>query len=272
MGKETRLRSKQFFDEHPLCAFCGGAAKATTKEHCPPRAVFQNREWPEGFEFPSCEPCNQGTADHDVLAALLARLDPIQNQGDRDGRLTGLLRNAHHQHPGFVEQMMSMGSNESRRSLRQLGIQRPKGLTYRETGIVRVTEHMDRTVQALAKKLSKAIFYRETGQIFPSHGAIQFHWFTNADLFEFGSVPVLDALTAVKAIPLRIERNKQSLTAQFDCRYSITEGRELALLQAVFGNAFGFVTIASPVAGKLQDIEKEMIVKTGIGQGPFRFI
>lgn len=272
MGKEARANRKEFFSKSPYCIFCGGHEPATTKEHCPPRAMFLNREWPEGFEFAACEKCNHESADDDVLAAFLARLDPIRNNGDRDGRLMGLFYNAHRQHPRFVARMMDMGANESRRAAKKLGLTRPSGMTYREIGIVNVTEEMDRAVQTLAGKLSKAIYYKTTGQPLPCHAEIQFNWFTNADLFEFGSAPLLDAFAGVQSAEGIVVRNRKSLHDQFSYRFSITDNGDIFLLQAVFGMAFGFVTLASPVKGKLHAIEADMAEKTGKTHGPFRFI
>ena len=272
MGRQARANRAAFFKEQPYCIFCGGGTEASTKEHCPPRAMFQNKEWPEGFEFAACEQCNHGTGSDDVLTAFLARLDPIRNKGDSDGHLMGLFRNAHSQHPGFVQRMMDVGANEARRAAKELGIVRPKGATYREVGIVNVTDEMDRAVQTLACKLSKAVFFRETGKVFPAQGAIQFNWFTNADLFRFGPAPVLDAFASVHCIQPSIVRNKRSLSDQFDYRYSLSDDGDIALLQAVFGMGFGFVTIASPVQGKLNGIEAELVIKTGMAKGPFRFI
>ena len=91
MGAAAQHR-RQFLKTHTHCAFCGGSALATTIEHCPPRAMFQNRQWPEGFEFPSCKSCNLGTSDQDLLIAMLARMDPFRGKGDEDGKLTGLMR------------------------------------------------------------------------------------------------------------------------------------------------------------------------------------
>lgn len=272
MGKESRLNRAAFFEKQPHCIFCGGQQNATTKEHCPPRALFQSKWWPEGFEFPACETCNNGTGDDDVVVALIGRMDPFLNSGNKDGRVAGLMHNVNKQYPGFLKEMVGMSAGESRRAARSLGIKPPPGLTYQQTGIVNVTERMDKAVQTLAGKLSKAIYYLETGQIFPAAGDIQFHWFTNTDLFKSGSPPVLEAFEHIEAPVPRIFRNGQNLSEQFDYRYALSEDKELALLRAVFGRAFGFVTISSPIPGKLQKIDAEMQVKTGQEAGPFRFL
>jgi hypothetical protein len=91
MGSAKNYR-RNYLIINPLCAFCG--QPATTIEHCPPRAMFQFRQWPEGFEFPSCETCNLGTGDHDLLISMLARMDPFEQNGDADGRQVGLMKMA----------------------------------------------------------------------------------------------------------------------------------------------------------------------------------
>lgn len=272
MGKEAKLNRAAFFERQPLCIFCGGKQQATTKEHCPPRALFQGKLWPEGFEFPACNACNNGTGDDDVVVALIGRMDPFHNGGNKDGRVVGLMKNVNQQHPGLLNEMVSMSAGESRRAARSLGIKPPPGLTYQQTGIVNVTEHMDRAVQTFARKLSKAIFYLETGEIFPAVGEIQFNWFTNAAFFKSGSPPVLEAFSAIEAPVPRIVRNAKNLSDQFDYRYALSANRELALLRAVFGRGFGFVTISSPIPGKLHEIDAELQAKTGKESGPFRFL
>lgn len=245
---------------------------AVTKEHCPPRSLFQNREWPEGFEFPACNACNHGTSDQDVLIAFLGRIDPFQGTGNLDGKTNGLMRNAHAQHPGLLREMFSMSPTESRKAARKLGIKPPLGLTYQQAGIATVTEHMNQAVQTLARKLSKAIYYLETGSIFPPDGDLLFHWFSNADLLRDGSIAALEAFAPIQASKRALVRNKKDLSGQFDYRYSLSDDRELALLQAVFGRSFGFVTTASPVPGKLRSMEAAIKEKTGIEGGPFMFI
>jgi hypothetical protein len=69
MGAATRHR-QAFLRNHKTCAFCGGGAPSSTIEHCPPRSMFQHRQWPEGFEFPACQACNKGSSDHDLVIAM----------------------------------------------------------------------------------------------------------------------------------------------------------------------------------------------------------
>ena len=76
--------------------------------------MFQDRHWPEGFEFPACEGCNAGTRDDDLLIAMLARIDAAHNRGDLDGKLPGLMARAHDRHPGMFEKAVSIGDDDDK--------------------------------------------------------------------------------------------------------------------------------------------------------------
>ena len=75
MGQAMSSRQK-FLRNHPYCCFCGGSELATTRDHIPSRACFNKRNWPEGFEFPACEPCNSKTRDDEQWVAVLSRMLP----------------------------------------------------------------------------------------------------------------------------------------------------------------------------------------------------
>lgn len=145
MGAAVRYR-KKFLKAHPRCAFCAGKAAATTIEHCLPRAMFQHRLWPEGFEFPSCEPCNQGSDNDDLLVAMLARMDPFELNGDLDGKQIGLMKAVNQQFPGLFEEM-KLSAAEARRSNRELRVHPTPGQTHQEVGVVKVPEKLHQAVR-----------------------------------------------------------------------------------------------------------------------------
>lgn len=266
MGAATKHR-KEFLKAHPLCAFCGGKAKATTIEHCPPRAMFQFRQWPEGFEFPSCEACNHGTDDHDLLVAMLARMDPFEEKGDRDGKQLGLMKMANKQFPGLFEKMMP-SANEARRSNRELGLRPVAGQTHQETGAVKVPEELHHAVRIFARKLAKGIFYREAGLPFPDHGCLLLNWFTNADLFRDGKYVLFDLLKELGGTAPPLKRSGQYLNDQFEYKLSLSPEKDIFVLQARFGNAFGLVVFGSASPGKLESIVARLREQTQ-RNGPF---
>lgn len=215
--------------------------------------MFQFRQWPESFEFPSCQACNQGTTDHDLLISMLARMDPFEAKGNKDGKQVGLMMMVNKQFPGLFPKMMP-STNEARRSNRKLGIKPAPGQTQQEASPVKVPEEFHHAVCVFAQKLAKGIFYREAGSPFPDEGCLLLNWFTNADLLRDGKYVVFDLLKEVGGTAPPLIRSGQYLNDQFEYKLSISPEKEIFVLQARFGNAFGLVIFGSTLPGKLEDI------------------
>lgn len=269
MGAATRYRRK-FLSLHPRCAFCDGKANATTIEHCPPRAMFQFRQWPEGFEFPSCESCNHGTDNYDLLVAMLARMDPFEEKGNMDGKQIGLMKSVNQQFPGLFQKMTPTAS-EARRRNRDLGLRPAPGQTHQEAGVVKVPEEFHQAVCVLARKLAKGIYYREVGSPFPDNGCLLLNWFTNADLLRTGKYIVFDLLKELGGTAPPLQRSGKYLNEQFEYKLSLSQEKDILVLQARFGNAFGLVVFGSTLLGKLEAIVTRLREQTQ-HNGPFAIL
>lgn len=268
---EAKQRKVQLLAAKTPCIFCGGGTLATTEEHCPPKAMFKERKWPEGYAFPACAPCNNGSSDDDLLVAFLAQLQPSAN-AETLSKGFGLMRMTHRQFPGLLEKMMRSSAVEARAHARRLGMQPGPGQTYQELGIVNVTDAMDECVAKVAAKFTKAVYYMQTGNVFPGDGAIMFQWFTNAQRIEHGRIALIDGLAGLAAMSPPIVRSGKDLKDQFDYRYSQGENGELHVLQVIFGEVFGFVTIFSPAPGRLEAMEDRLKERAGKDDSPFKFL
>lgn len=201
----------------------------------------------------------------------MARLDP-ELSADQHQKGIGLMKAVNRQFPGFLSEMFERSAVKARSDARRLGMVPPKGMTYQELGIANIPDAMHRCVETLAAKLTKAVYFKEQGSIFPSDGDIAFHWFTNAQKQEHGAIAALEALANVKATEPMLIRNGKDLRDQFDYRYSADEGSALYCLQVVFGKVFGFVTLFSPTSQRVRAIDEEFVTRTGAGQSPWRFL
>jgi hypothetical protein len=266
MGAATKHKRK-FLQEHKVCAFCDGKEAATTIEHCPPRAMFQFRQWPEGFEFPACDSCNGGSADDDLLVAMLARMDPFNNRGNLDGAHIGLMRLVNKQFPGLFAKMMP-SPVEARAANRGLGISPPPGNTHQQTGSVKVPEEMHAAVSVLARKLAKGIYYQDTGAPFPDDGCLLLNWFSNAELVRAGNYPVFDLLRSIDGQAPVLKRSGKMLNDQFEYKFSIAPDKSIFVLQARFGAAFGLAVFGSAKPQVLEEIVMRLRHDTG-HVGPF---
>lgn len=266
MGAGTRHR-QSFLRAHTRCAFCGGGAASESIEHCPPRSLFQNRQWPEGFEFPACKNCNQSSDDDDLIVAMLARMDPFEEKGNRDGRLTGLMQAVNRQNPGLFQRMMP-SAVEARRKNRQLGIEPKNGQTHQEAGGVNVPEEFHAAVCTVGRKLAKGIYYRETSRIFPNSGCLLMNWFTNADLLRDGKYVVFDLLSEIGGNAPSVNRRGTFLNDQFSYKITFSTDTDILVLQARFGNAFGLVIFGCTLDGRLEAMIQRLREKSE-RDGPF---
>lgn len=250
----SRKRKDKFKAAHPFCIFCGGTAEATTIEHCPPRSMFQRREWPEGFEFPACSDCNHGSADDDLLVAFLARTDPFNDTGSIDGRMPLIISSVIQKFPGIIDRMMPT-ANEARRINNRLGIAPPPGKTNQEAGAVHVVDEMHQAVEVFARKLLKAIYYLHTNRPFPPASRLVMRWFTNSELItNEGRYSIFDILSELEGVAPQLRRAQTFLNDQFSYKVSLSNDAELILLQARFGQGFGFLVIGSVVPEKLDTL------------------
>lgn len=240
---------------------------STSIEHTPPRSLFLDRVWPEGFEFPSCDACNQGTSNDDLVFAVFGRIDPFSATEDSDGKMRGLLKALNRQHPGIFQRVIP-SSNEARRKNRELGISPAPGMTHNETGVVKVPDELHAAVCRLAGKLAKGIYYRETDNIFPACGCLLLNWFTNAELVRDGKYRAFEMLTSIAGETPKVERSGKHLGDQFEYKWSLSVDQFLFALQARFSRAFGIVVFGSAKEGLLEEAIAALRQATGT-RGPF---
>ena len=131
MGQKKKRRL-EFFRKHPFCCFCGGHEQATEEDHVPARAIFDERKWPEGYNFPACVSCNRLTREDEKVAAFLSRihfgndLNPTQQS-----ELKKCMDAINSAYPEAYRSMVP-SSNQARHFLKQTGIERPSGTSLRD--------------------------------------------------------------------------------------------------------------------------------------------
>lgn len=253
---------ERFLAANPICVFCGGATPATTVEHCPPRAMFQHKHWPEGFDFAACEACNHGTGDQDAIVSMLARMEPDEAVGNTDGRVPGLIKNVGNQFPEMIAKMLP-SAIEARRRNRELGVKPGPGRTHQDVAPILVPNEMSHAVETFSRKLAKAIYFREAGAVFPNEGTLLLNWFTNVELVQHGKYVLFDLLKDVpgRAVPLR--RGGKYLDEQFEYKLSITPENHVFMLQARFGVAFGLVIFGSTQPQVIGPVVDQLRAKYG---------
>ena len=80
MGGEVRAKktaTEKLIREYPECCFCAGTRRATTREHMPPKSLFDGSRRPDKLVMPSCDDCNRNTSTADLTASLVKSVGRI---------------------------------------------------------------------------------------------------------------------------------------------------------------------------------------------------
>jgi hypothetical protein len=129
MGEESRKRSttQKFIQQFPKCCFCGGQRPSTTREHTPPKSLFDNSHRPDKLVMPACTECNSGTSTADLTVAVGSRwsYDSGPHEISDHRKLVARVRK---QAPNLVNEWTKLdpAENESaRQHLRRQGVPVP---------------------------------------------------------------------------------------------------------------------------------------------------
>lgn len=252
MGTSKRRRDR-FLREHPFCCFCGGNTPTQTEDHWPPRSIFKNRSWPEGYVFPACEDCNAATRLDESLLAMVSRIRPDEESDDPEGweKLLGGIRQSH---PGVLESM-KMSPNQIRGMLRKRGIKLPLGYTTKDVPVVSLKHPaFHPAARRFAFKLFASLYYKHSGKCLPSSGGVQFIWRTNVQSTKDMESP--EVAGNLVAAP-RLVRRAITLNGQFSYRYGITEDEKTpsGLFLVRFNRAFTMLGFVYGDASKYADID-----------------
>jgi len=157
-AKKKLGKKKRFLLAHPYCCFCGGTEPSTTIDHIPPKACFPDGYWPEEFEFPACETCNQGSKRDDQLAGFYTQLLDFNesNRTPQDAAKMTKLRDAiARNYPD------ALPDSSTSVPIHQVGsIITPSPVAVSVQRPIAFSQ----TMETLQRKLTHALYYRETGK------------------------------------------------------------------------------------------------------------
>jgi hypothetical protein len=240
--KKERLR--RFFAEHPICCFCGGNTPAITEDHVPNRAVFDNRIWPEGYNFPACKNCNEVTRPDEKILAYLTRINHgRRNLTETEQReIAKTMRGVSTEFPEAFSSMR-MRRNEVRQWLRERGAKKAEGQSLSEIPIVSIGNTRFRTaIKNFSVKLLCALHYKHTKEIVPQAAAICGRWYSNIQVLD-GEIPreFLDVI----GNGVVLKRSNNLLHEQFNYNYVIAADKDASAYICEFRRSFALVGLVS---------------------------
>ncbi len=215
---------------------------ATTQDHLPPRSVFDNKKWPEGYVFPACLKCNGDFSKHDSVFALVSRIKPGVEETEAVFQETKKLIDAYIEKYPDEASKVFLSANQKRSWARKAKLELAQGESYSELPVINMPKTWTESIELVSKKLIKALHYKHTGKIIPSSAEIKITWWTNTALID-GSFP----LEFLEIIPqnVLIKRDNVTLNNQFSYGYQTSEDGLLGIYGMYFRFSFYVAGIVS---------------------------
>jgi hypothetical protein len=238
---QAKNRRRRLLESQQTCIFCG-QSPSTEEDHYPPRAVFPERRWPEGFSFGACERCNKGSADYDLIVAVLSKFDPTRQPTEADlkqgsGHVARLFR----RFPDATNQLFGMPPYTREPVSTALGIEPIRDAQGRELLAVGIPPIVHEAVHAFMAKVSKALHFTHTGRIVPTTAGMRGHWFSNADRAKQQGPLIPDSVVEILGVAGPIQRARQDLREYFDYRYATSGDGAIGAYLCGFGASFAFI-------------------------------
>lgn len=236
MGSSKRLKEK-FLQAHPICCFCGGERPAEEPDHIPSRAMFLNRQWPEGFEFPACVECNRETRYDEEIVAFLSRVYPDSTGEQQTKEFTKLCASINKYRPDIIEEM-NASATEKKRAAKKYNIQLKEGQTTKDLPFVSIGPLVNDAMSNFSRKLVLALYYKHAGEILPPGAGIAIRWFSN---IEIANDALPQELQQYLAGYPDITRCNTDLREQFHYGFTFSECRRLSIFLAFFRNSMAIL-------------------------------
>jgi hypothetical protein len=254
----ARAKIEEFAQQHPWCCFCGGANRTQTRDEVPPRSMFLNKEWPEGYQFPACKKCNEGSRLDDQLLALFARMSFLDKHAASDNIApfaAGVRNNSPSAFPVTPDNSdlrEIFGEHESRL---------PKGLPEGAVEIALVPADSFQRLDSVFQKLFCALYYKHLGEIIPNQSNL-FRLATTNQILSDDRPYDWMGLPGATEYP-NIFRGNRSLTDQFDYRWGFDP--KDGLFKVVFQLRYSvFGVMVGPIPDRyVSEFEADAIITTG---------
>lgn len=182
MGGEARVKrsaTQKFIQEYPKCCFCAGLRPSTTREHMPPKALFDCSHRPDKLVMPSCKNCNSGTSTADLTAAIVSRwaYDATQTENSDHHKLAAQVRR---QAPELADEWVKDASPlrtiKGRQHLKTHGVPVPD-----DAAIVTIGRLTTRQLNLFAHKAVLALYFEHFRRPLAGDGAYCAYWKTKED-------------------------------------------------------------------------------------------
>lgn len=220
MGKASRIKrsaTQKLIASYPNCCFCGGLRLTITREHMPPKALFDGSHRPDKLVMPACKECNNGTSTADLTASIISRwqmtLSPSQHADHR--RLVAQVRRYH---PELIAEWTKLVPSERLKAklhLESQGVPVPANAGMASIGPLTI-----RQLNQFSHKVVLGLYFEHFKKLLPNTGRVSAFWRSKEDFARGGIPPVL--LEMMKRYGT-IEQGQWNASEIFEYRFEVNE-------------------------------------------------
>lgn len=184
-AKVKKSATQKFIAKYPRCSLCGGDRPTTTREHMPPKSLFDGSHRPDRLVMPACHECNSGTSTADLVVSMISRwgmdLSPVAAADHT--RLTARIRK---QEPELIEEWTRHTSDpiarlKARAHLETHGVAVPPNAALATIGPLSI-----RSLNVFAHKATLALYFEHFKEPLSNEGRVQAFWRTKEDFMKDG--------------------------------------------------------------------------------------
>jgi hypothetical protein len=214
-AKVNQSATAKLIAEFPDCALCGGDRPSTTREHMPPKALFDRSHRPDKLVVPACGVCNKTSSKADLTVAIISRWRSDSDEQELADHAK-LARQAKTHAPELVSEWNALGyvqRKKARRHLEAQGVAIPPGARVTTIGELTI-----RQLNIFAHKATLALYFEHFRRPLTNAGRVCAYWRTKED-FAVEGLPrrLLEIFPRYQTLLQGIWSTPET----FECRYDI---------------------------------------------------
>jgi hypothetical protein len=212
-AKLNKSATARLIEKFPDCCLCGGDRKASTRDHIPPKSLFDKSHRPDRLVMPACGACNGGTSTADLVASIVSRWNFYSDQQEMDDH-SRLVARIKKDRPDIVKEWTSLDlnkRNQGRKHLERHGVDVPLG-----AGIISIGEITIRHLSLFAYKLALGLYFEHFQSPLSNKGRVSAIWRTKED---FGKTGVPNELLEIMPRYATLQQGKWNTSKDFEYRF-----------------------------------------------------
>jgi hypothetical protein len=250
-AKVNQSATAKLIAEFPKCALCGGERASSTREHMPPKALFDRSHRPDKLVVPACGVCNKASSKADLAVAIISRWRSDSDEQERTDHAK-LAHLAKSRAPELVSEWTALGyvqRKKARRHLEAHGVSVPQGAS-----VLSIGKLTTRQLNIFAHKAALALYFEQFRKPLTNEGRVSASWRTKEDFAKEG---LPQRLLEIFPRYQTLLQGIWSTPETFECRYNLNAQEGLfgfiaRLRQGMM--VFGFVVeVASKLTAELGD-------------------